>query len=334
VRDSEPGIRRRGTSPRFRYTRADGRPAAEADTERARKLVIPPAWTDVWICESPRGHLQATGRDARGRKQYRYHPQYREVRETAKYERLPDFARALPAIRRRIARDLSQPGLPRTKVLAAALRIMESTLIRIGNDEYAKANGSYGLTTLRNRHVAVAGSEVTIDFIGKGGKRHKLRLQDPRLARIIKRCRELPGQELLQYLDDDGVPQRIGSGDINDYLREITGEEFTAKDYRTWGGTLIAAATLAAAGAEETQTAQKRTVAAAMRSTAEQLGNTATITRKCYVHPAVIDAYERGEVLDARVCSNRAGDLEHLRSCERAVLALIEPKRTRRARAA
>jgi DNA topoisomerase I len=261
--------------------------------------VIPPAWTDVWICPDPRGHLQATGRDARGRKQYRYHPRWREVRDEDKYGRLAEFGRALPAIRRRIARDLRRRGLPREKVLAAVVALLETTFIRVGNDEYARTNNSYGLTTMRDAHVRVSGSKVRFLFRGKSGVRHELELDDRRLARIVRQCRDLPGQELFQYLDERGAVVDVGSEDVNEYLKAITGTAFTSKDFRTWAGTVLAATLLCDEEPSTSATAGKRVIARAIDEVARRLGNTRAVCRKSYVHPAVIDAYLDGTIARA-----------------------------------
>src|SRR5436305_488255 len=257
-----PGIRRIGSKTRVRYVAPNGRTVSDAaDLQRIRALAIPPAWTDVWICPDPRGHLQATGRDARGRKQYRYHPRWREVRDAVKYDRMLAFAESLPKIREHTDRDLERPGLPREKVLATIVRLLEDTRIRIGNDEYRKENGSYGLTTLRNRHVNVIGAEVRFTFRGKSGKQHTVELHDRRMARIIKRFLEIPGQELFKYVDSDGEVKAIDSADVNEYLHQITGEDFTAKDFRTWAGTILAARFLReAAEAMNTRGAKKHIV--------------------------------------------------------------------------
>jgi DNA topoisomerase-1 len=246
VTDRAPGISRRRSGKGFAYRAPDGRTLRDAAARRRiQTLAVPPAWTDVWICPDPSGHLQATGRDARGRKQYRYHPQWREVRDETKFGRLVAFAEGLPALRRRVQEDLARPGLPREKVLAAVVRLLGTTLLRVGNEEYARANQSFGLTTLRDRHAAVEGATVRFCFRGKSGKEVRVDIQDRRLARVVKRCRELPGQELFQYVDDDGQQQSVGSGDVNAYLREVTGEELSAKDFRTWGGTVLALGALA-----------------------------------------------------------------------------------------
>jgi DNA topoisomerase-1 len=290
-----PGIRRLGAPGRFRYVHRDGRKVSRADLTRIKSLVIPPAWTDVWICAEPRGHLQATGRDARGRKQYRYHPRFRQMRDEFKYSRLPAFAQALRRIRRRTAADLRKKGLPREKVLAAAVQLLEKTLIRIGNEEYARANGSVGLTTMRDRHAKIRGSEVRFEFRGKSGITHAVDLQDARLARIVKACRDLPGYELFQYVDADGTRQTICSDDVNAYLREISGDEFTAKDFRTWAGTVLAAQALARLARFKSKTEAKRNVAQAVGWVASRLGNTKAVCRKAYIHPAILAAYMDGK---------------------------------------
>jgi DNA topoisomerase-1 len=298
--DARPGIRRRRNGRGFRYVKPGGGPLRDrAALRRIRSLAIPPAYTEVWISPDPRGHVQATGRDARGRKQYRYHPRWREVRDATKFERMAAFSRALPRIRRRIRRDLALSGLPRAKVLAAIVRLLEDTCIRVGNEEYARENGSYGLTTLRDGHVAVAGSELRFEFRGKLGKRHACRLRDRRLARIVRQCQEIPGQELFQYRDADGARQSVASGDVNAYLREISGGDFTAKDFRTWAGTLAAAEALLAAGERGGRAARRRAVLAAIDEVAERLHNTRAVCRKYYVHPGVLDAFEAGELAAA-----------------------------------
>jgi len=314
--DDRPGIRRIGPPKAFRYVSVRGRPVGARDRARIRALVIPPAWTDVWICPDPRGHIQATGRDARGRKQYRYHPRWREVRDEDKYGRLADFGRALPAIRRRINRDLRRRGLPRDKVLAAVVKLLETTFIRVGNDEYARQNRSYGLTTMRDAHVRVTGSKVRFLFRGKSGVAHQLELDDRRLARIVKECRDLPGQELFQYLDERGAVVDVGSEDVNAYLKEITGTDFTSKDFRTWAGTVLAARLLRQAEPHTSATAGKRAIARAIDEVAKRLGNTRAVCRKCYVHPAVIDAYLDGSITRA-VAQPTAAEMAILRLLEK-----------------
>src|SRR5262245_14227080 len=276
-----PGFHRQRRGKSFAYTDARGQRLRDSHAlQRIRSLVIPPAWTDVWICPLERGHLQVTARDARGRKQYRYHPLWRRVRDETKYESLAAFARALPKIRRHVAADLRLPGLPRSKVLAAVVRLLESTLVRVGNERYVRDNDSFGLTTLRNRHVRVHGSHIRLDFRGKSRKEHRIELNDRRLARIVKRCRDLPGYQLFQYLDADRVVHSIASEDVNEYLASITGSDFSAKDFRTWGGTVLAALALCETARIESETQAKRTLVAVMKAVASQLGNTPSICRK------------------------------------------------------
>ncbi len=298
VTDSGPGIRRKRAGSGFTYVGPDGRRITDEKTlERIRKLAIPPAYADVWICPPPNGHLQATGRDARGRKQYRYHPKWREVRDETKYGRMVAFSEVLPKIRARVDADLGRQGLPREKVLATVVRLLECTNIRVGNDEYARANGSYGLTTLRDKHVEVSGGSLRFSFKGKSGKTHEVELTDRRLARIVQRCRDVPGEDLFQYLDDDGTRQTIGSGDVNDYLREISGQEFTAKDFRTWAGTLLAVTALRELGPMDTDREAKAAIVQAVDRVAEQLNNTRAVCRKYYIHPTVLETYLAGTML-------------------------------------
>jgi DNA topoisomerase-1 len=295
VSDQERGFRRERRGDTVVYLGAHGRRLRNpAVLDRIRRLAIPPAYRDVWICRHANGHLQATGRDARGRKQYRYHPSWRETRNSAKYDRMLAFADRLPRIRRAVDADLHLPGLPRRKVLAAIVHLLENALIRIGNDEYARANGSFGLTTLRNRHARVRGDRVHFAFRGKSGQYHDISLDDARLARIVRRCQELPGQTLFQYLDADGVAQSIGSADVNAYVREASGDAFSAKDFRTWAGTLEAARALLDRGQPQSEADAKTKVVEAIRQVAERLGNTPSVCRSCYIHPAVIDAYCAG----------------------------------------
>jgi DNA topoisomerase I len=300
---------------------------------RIRSLVIPPAWTNVWICPSPNGHLQATGRDARGRKQSRYHPRWSAVRDETKYERMALFGAALPRIRERVEQDLALPGMPRERILAAIVRLLETTFIRVGNTEYAKQNGSYGLTTLRNKHVSVKGSTVTFDFKGKSGVEHTIDMQDRRLAAIIKRCQDLPGYELFQYLDPEGEHHSIDASDVNDYLRQITEQDFTAKDFRTWAGTVLACEMLRQSEPFENELQAKKNVVAAIKSVAQRLGNTPSVCRKCYVHPAVIESYFGGEMMNAfkkqvahEVEREVDKDLKALRDEEHALLQLLNQK--------
>jgi DNA topoisomerase-1 len=300
VSDTQPGIRRKKSGKGFTYTGPDGKTIRDAkELTRIRALAIPPAYTDVWICPSPNGHIQATGRDARGRKQYRYHPKWREVRDETKFGRMLAFSEALPRIRQRVEQDLKRPGLPREKVLATVVRLLECTCIRVGNEEYTKANRSYGLTTLQDRHVEISGANIRFEFRGKSGKTHSVKLNDRRLARIVQRCQAVPGEDLFQYIDEDGVRQTIGSGDVNDYIREISGQEFTAKDFRTWAGTLLAVAALSEVGAFTTQRQAKSNVLRAIDRVAEQLNNTRAVCRKYYVHPAVFQTYLGGTLVEA-----------------------------------
>lgn len=339
VSDARPGIERARHGRGFSYRAADGARIRERATlERIRSLAIPPAWTDVWICPAANGHLQATGRDARGRKQYRYHREFRARRDDDKYARTERFARALPRIRARIKRDLAGRTLSRELVLAATVRVLERTLIRVGNDEYARENRSFGIATLRDRHASVVGSKVRLRFRGKGGREHDISLRDRRLAGIVRRCRDLPGQELFQYVDDDGEVRDIRSDDINAYIREAAGdEEFSAKDFRTWAGTVLAFRALAATGqaiddSAPLPEATARTVRAAIEATAEQLGNTPAVARQAYVHPGVIDAYLEGGVRDAILA---AGDINPgmpvppTPAEERAVLRLLREQAAR-----
>jgi DNA topoisomerase-1 len=295
------GIRRRRHGSGFVYLDGHGRRIRDKKTlDRIRGLVIPPAWRDVWICDDPRGHLQAVGRDARGRKQYRYHPDWRRIRDETKYERLLGFARALPAIDRKTSRALRQRGLTREKVLGAAVQLLEKTLIRVGNDEYTKQNHSFGLTTLRDGHVKVRGTRIRFVFRGKSGVEHEVDLDDGRLARVVKACRDIPGYELFQYYDDEGIRRTIDSADVNEYLRTITGQEYTSKDFRTWAGTVLAAELLIACGPCQTAAQAKKNVLRAVESVAKRLGNTKAVCRKCYIHPAILEAYQSGELRKVR----------------------------------
>jgi DNA topoisomerase-1 len=330
VTDAKPGITRERDGEHFRYLDPHGEVVTdEATLARIKSLVIPPAWTDVWICAQANGHLQATGRDARQRKQYRYHPRWRSVRDEVKFERMLKFGEALPQIRRTVDAALSLPGLPREKVLATIVHLLEVTMMRIGNEEYARTNKSFGLTTLRSRHVRVAGKEVEFRFRGKSGVFHTIKLEDRRLARIIARTRELPGQDLFQYVDDDGNQHTVGSADVNDYLRSITGEDYTAKDFRTWSGTVLAALALHEFEKFDSEAQAKKNIVRAIESVAEKLGNTPTICRKCYIHPAVIDSYLDGTILEAlreRAAREMVEDLHDLSPEEAAVLALLNQR--------
>ncbi len=300
VTDRKPGLRRVPDGDGFAYEQPNGeRITDEATLDRIRKLAIPPAYTEVWICRDPRGHLQAVGRDARGRKQYRYHARWREVRDEAKYGRMLLFGKVLPAVRSQVQRDLGLSGLPRRKVLAAIVALLERTMMRVGNEEYARTNDSFGLTTLRNKHARVRGSKLTFDFRGKHGVEHHIDLQDRRLARVVERCRDLPGQDLFQYLDEAGEQHGIGSEDVNAYLREVSGEEITAKDFRTWAATNLAALALAELEAVDSEAKAKKNLVAAVERVAARLGNTPAVCRKCYIHPAVFDGYLDGSLVQA-----------------------------------
>lgn len=302
VTDTAPGIRRRRSGRGFAYLDADGNPIRDRHAlRRIRALVIPPAWNDVWICPLPSGHIQASARDAKGRKQYRYHARWREVRDENKYDRMIAFGEALPALRERADGDLAQAGFPRTKLLATVLRLLELTLIRVGNEEYARDNESFGLTTLRDRHVRVSGATLRFRFRGKSGKVHDVEVSDRRLAAVVKRCQAIPGHELFQYIDDEGQQQSIDSSDVNAYLREVTGQDFTAKDFRTWAGTVLAAKALRSSPKGETEGEAKRCVVEAIKLVAKRLGNNPATCRKHYVHPAVIEAFMDGRLgeLDA-----------------------------------
>ena len=327
VSDEAPGITRRRAGSGFAYRAADGAPLRDRETlARIRALAIPPAWRDVWICPHPRGHIQATGRDARDRKQYRYHADWRQVRDATKYRHVMDFAHGLPALRRRVAQDMAAPGLGRQKVLATIVHLLDLTLIRIGNEDYAEANGSYGLTTLRNRHVAVKGGELRFAFRAKGGKEWRLSVRDRRVAKVVRACQDLPGQTLFQYLDEAGERQGIDSADVNAYLRETTGRDVTAKDFRTWAGTVLAALALSEFERFDSQAAAKRNIKAAIERAASRLGNTPTICRKCYVHPEVLDSYLQGELLVRirhQVEDTLREELPDLRPEEAAVLAFL-----------
>ena len=297
VNDGEPGFRRRRRGKGFAYLDSNGKSLRDPYAlVRIRSLAIPPAWADVWICASENGHLQATGRDARGRKQYRYHPDFTAIRDSVKYERLVAFAKVLPAMRDKIAVHMALAGLPREKVLATIAHLLDITLIRIGNDSYARDNDSYGITTLRNSHVRVAGGELRFQFKGKSGKTWRLTMRNRRVAKTIRSCQELPGQHLFQYLDADGNALRVTSTDVNEYLRSLTGREVTAKDFRTWAGTVLAANLLQEIGAPDSAAAAKRQIRAALQQVAARLGNTVAICRKCYVHPSVLEAYAAGEL--------------------------------------
>ena len=334
VSDESPGYTRKRRGKKFFYFDTDGKAISdEARIVRLNRLAIPPAYTDVWICPSPHGHLQATGRDDRGRKQYRYHERWRQERDENKYEKIIIFGQALPKIRRRIDRDLQRRGLPREKVLATVVQLLEKTFIRVGNQEYARENSSFGLTTMRNRHVDVKGARLRFRFRGKSGQEHDIGTEDKRVARIVKKLQELPGQEVFQYLDEKGVRHQITSDDVNLYLQEITGEKFTAKDFRTWAGTVMAAIALQAQEAFENKSQAKKNVKAAIGAVAKMLGNTPAICRKCYVHPAVLETYLGGNLIEGLkkkaepILKESLGDL---RSEEATVLAFLRERLTKR----
>lgn len=330
VSDEKPGIRRLRKGKTFVYQMPDGAPVRDKATlQRIRSLVIPPAWTEVWICPLENGHLQATGRDARRRKQYRYHPRWREVRDESKYDRVLAFAEALPKIRQRVSADLRRPGLSREKVMATVVRLLETTLIRVGNDEYVQQNGSYGLTTLHNKHAKVRGEQITFEFKGKSGKRHRIDVRDGRMARLVRRCQELPGQDLFGYVDADGAVRDVTSDEVNNYLREIAGEEFSAKDFRTWAGTVLAAVALREFEAFSSQVEARRNTLRAVESVAQLLGNTPAVCRKCYVHPAIFDSYLTGRTIAALRNSRPRHSPTKLRPEEKAVLELIQRKLAR-----
>lgn len=299
VSDEQPGFSRQRKGEEFEYFDTKGKPIRdEQRLLRIKRLAIPPAWSDVWICPSPNGHIQATGRDARRRKQYRYHERWREIRDENKYDRLVNFGKALPKIRRRLKKDLALSGLPREKVLATIVQLLERSLIRVGNEEYARENKSFGLTTMQDRHVDVKGSKLRFRFRGKSGRQHEVDVTDRRIARIISKLQDLPGQDLFQYLDDEGNVCEITSQDVNEYLRKITGEDFTAKDFRTWAGTVLAAIALSAAGEFETKKQAKANIKNAIGAVAKILGNTPAICRQCYIHPIVLETYLKGTSLD------------------------------------
>lgn len=340
VSDAMPGIRRHRHGRGFTYIGPGGEVIRARDAiRRFRSLVIPPAWTDVWICAHEDGHLQVTARDGRGRKQYRYHPQFRQQRDGTKFERMFELSDVLWKIRERVESDITLPGLARNKIMATVVWLLETTLIRIGSDEYRKANKSFGLTTLRRRHVAVVGSEMRFEFKGKSGVQHAVSVTDKRIARIIQRCQELRGEELFKYLDDDGKRQEVDAEDVNAYLQEITGREVTAKDFRTWAGTMLVAQALRAVGPAQTKREAEKNIVAAVDVTAKRLGNTRSVCRKYYIHPALIEAYLEGSVLppmpDRRFNKRRATG-PTLRQHEIEVLAFLKARlkpKTRRSSA-
>lgn len=330
VNDHDPGIRRIKSGRSFRYTAPDGQAVRDPQTlARIKRLAIPPAWTEVWICPRADGHIQAVGRDARRRKQYRYHPDWRAVRDETKYERMVAFGEALPQIRRRVTRDLGRRGLGREKVLATMVRLLETTLVRVGNEEYAKENGSIGLSTMRDRHVKIDGGTLHFSFRGKSGKHHRIDLHDPRLARIVHQAQDLPGQELFQYVDENGEQQKVSSEDVNEYLRQIAGTEFSAKDFRTWAGTVLAAIALAQFERFETKAQAKKNIVAAVENVARRLGNTPAVCRKCYIHPVVLQSYLDGAtiaVLRAKADDLLRQALPGLSGAEGAVLAFLRER--------
>jgi DNA topoisomerase-1 len=329
VSDERTGYRRRAKGKHFEYLDTEGKPIRdEQRVLRVKRLAIPPAWTDVWICPSPNGHVQATGRDARGRKQYRYHERWREVRDENKYDRLPVFAKALPKIRRRVAQDIKLPGLSRRKVLATIVRLLERTFIRVGNDEYARENKSFGLTTLKNRHVKVRGAKMRFRFRGKSGVQQEVDITDRRVANIIAKCQDLPGQDLFQYLDDDGGIQDITSEDVNEYLRQIAGEDFTAKDFRTWGGTVLAAIALSKQEEFETKKQAKSNIKTAICAVAKLLGNTPAVCRKCYVHPVIVEAYLNRTRIGGLNGNTESLEPPSLRAAERAVSKFLRTRKS------
>jgi DNA topoisomerase-1 len=328
VSDTQRGISRHKRGKNFTYRLPNGKPVTDPKTlARIRKLAIPPAYADVWICPSARGHIQATGRDAKGRKQYRYHETFRAVRDSTKYEHMLDFAAALPAIRKSVDAHMTLKGLPREKVLATVVRLLETTMIRVGNEDYARANKSYGLTTLLDRHVAVVGSELKFRFKGKSGKQWQLGIKDRRVAKIVKASQDLPGQHLFQYVDDAGEQHEVSSGDINAYLKEISGKDITAKDFRTWTGTVLAAMALAEYEIVDSEAAAKKNIRTAIESVAARLGNTPTVCRKCYIHPEIFESYLGDAlVLEARAEVEQAlrDDVAELKPEEAVVLAFLQ----------
>jgi DNA topoisomerase-1 len=325
VSDEEPGIRRRRSGKGFRYISPEGKPIKDKATlERVKSLAIPPAYTDVWISPLEDGHIQATGRDAKGRKQYRYHPRWAEVRDQTKFHRMRLFGEALPAMRERIAADMRLRGLPREKVLATVVQLLGTTFIRIGNPEYVKANDSFGLTTLLDNHVEIEGKKLSFEFRGKSGKEQAVSLTDKRLARIVKQCQDVPGQQLFQYIDDQDVSPPVTSSDVNDYIREVAGSEFTAKDFRTWGGTTLAVMEFYELGPCDNDTQLKKNTVQMIKSVSDKLGNTQAVCRKYYVHPAIAEAYSSGELLTLLEKHRAEGELvDGLYPEERTVMALL-----------
>jgi DNA topoisomerase I len=327
VTDGLPGIRRKKAGKSFTYVDPAGKPVRDpAQLKRIRALAIPPAYTEVWICPDPRGHIQATGRDARSRKQYRYHPRWRAVRDETKFTRLLGFAEVLPRMRERVERDLDRPGLPREKVLATVVRLLEWTCIRVGNEEYARSNRSFGLTTLKDQHVEVSGSTIRFEFRGKSGKVHACDVNDRRLARIVRRCLAIPGQELFQYLEEDGNRRSINSEDVNDYIREIAGADFSAKDFRTWTGTMLAAGALRDLGPAGNARDAKTNFLRAVDRVSEQLNNTRAVCRKYYIHPALFEAYSEGSLLSRYERELKRARAKGLEKEEAALLAILRAR--------
>jgi DNA topoisomerase-1 len=325
VSDTQPGIRRTHGPRGVSYIGPDGRVIRRAaEIKRIQALAVPPAWTDVWICPNPRGHIQATGRDAKRRKQYRYHRDWRATRDETKFYRMQAFAAALPILRRRTGADLSRPGLPRNKVIATIVQLLEKSLIRIGNEEYAKQNGSFGLTTLRNHHVRVGRGTLRFQFRGKSGVRHSVDIDDRRLAQVVKQCRDLPGHELFAYVDSHGKVQSVGSGDINDYIRDVTGEDFTAKDFRTWSATVLAVTALRELPRAATKGRSEKNVVTAIEAVARLLGNTRAVCRKSYVHPGVVESYMDGSMAKILTRRSKLPKIAGLRPDEVAVLQILK----------
>lgn len=336
VNDAKPGFTRKPYGKKFTYLDTEGQPLKDAHhLARIKSLAIPPAWTKVWICPIPDGHLQATGYDVKGRKQYRYHPQWRQVRDAVKYEHMIDFGLHLPLIRQKVDEALSKPGLSREKVLATIIFLLENTMIRVGNDEYAKNNQSFGLTTLRNRHVEIQGSHIKFHFRGKSKVEHDINLKDARLARIIKRIMDLPGQDLFQYIDDAGERHAISSSDVNAYLKEITGRDYTAKDFRTWLGTMHTTLTLRTMERFETIAQAKKNVLLAIEAASQKLGNTPSICKKCYVHPLIIECYMAGAMFDLlEANADAAYEEEALNYVENYIIKLLQSNLTKPAKQA
>lgn len=326
VSDSNPGIQRVYRRGKFTYLDTYGSPITDLEVlRRIQSLAIPPAWKNVWICPSPEGHLQATGRDARGRKQYRYHPGWHRLQDETKFARMLEFGKSLPRIRAQVEKDLSSPGLSKRKVVATVVRLLETTFMRVGNEEYARHNNSFGLTTLRDKHVAISRTLLRFRFRGKRGIVHDIALEDKRIANIVKQCRDIPGAELFQYIDQSGEVHSLDSGDVNAYLREVTNSDFSAKDFRTWAGTLLAALALREFKQLDKKVQNKKNILRAIEKVAAQLGNTLTICKKCYIHPAIFDHYLEGSLvsaLDAEL-NAQTKNLEHLRREEVAVMKLL-----------